>query len=40
MLLVVAEVFWVKSPRIAALDLETALSVPQIFSMPFWVLLG
>lgn len=40
MLLVVAEVFWAKSPRIAALDLETALSVPQLLSMPFWVLLG
>ena len=40
MLFVVAEVFWAKSPRIAVLDLETALSVPQILSMPFWVLLG
>jgi hypothetical protein len=40
MLLVVAEVLWAKSPRIAALDLETALSFPQILSMPFWVLLG
>jgi len=40
MLFVVAEVFWAKSPRIAALDLETTLSVPQILSMPFWVLLG
>src|SRR5215213_7453295 len=40
MLFVVVEVFWAKSPRIAALDLETTLSVPQILSMPFWVLLG
>jgi hypothetical protein len=40
MLLVVAEVFWAKPLRIAALDLELALSVAQVLSVPFWVLLG
>jgi hypothetical protein len=30
MLPVVVEVFWAKSSRIAALDLELALAVPQI----------
>lgn len=40
MLLVLAQVFWATTLRIAALDLELALSVPQGLSMPFWILLG
>lgn len=40
MLLVVAEMFLNNTRRVAALDLELALSVPQILTMPFWIVLG
>ena len=40
LLLVVAEMFFANTKTEAALDLNLALSIPQMVSIPFWVLLG